>query len=285
MKKKKKSKIKNKKIEDSKSNYIRISRMIAKIVLLCFLFLLLLLLPLIIYRHLHSEKYDIPKITVVSYAAGDEIHYINQVDLDKTLPKNYKHVMYNEKMIKTFIDSNPDVFKHKRGSGYWLWKPYIILKELEKMNEDERLLYIDSGSHLKNPIDDLIKEYDEDLISFECLGGQKLKQWTKRDLFIRMNLDNPDIVNSLQAEAGFLILKKSAIPIIQEWLRLGSIPENIDDSPSKIENYPEFEEHRHDQSILSLLIMTSNKYGVTTKVLPFEEKYPKYVNHHRRRNL
>lgn len=41
-----------------------------------------------------------------------------------------------------FINSNP------RGYGYWLWKPYIILKQLELLNDGDILFYADCGCEL-----------------------------------------------------------------------------------------------------------------------------------------
>ena len=38
-----------------------------------------------------------------------------------------------------FIENN------KRGYGYWLWKSYIVKKQLELMKEGDILLYADSG--------------------------------------------------------------------------------------------------------------------------------------------
>lgn len=36
----------------------------------------------------------------------------------------------------------------QRGYGYWLWKPYIVKKQLEKMNDNDILIYADSGCEL-----------------------------------------------------------------------------------------------------------------------------------------
>jgi hypothetical protein len=43
-----------------------------------------------------------------------------------------------------FILSNP------RGYGYWVWKPYVILEELNKIPDGDILLYTDAGCEL-NP--------------------------------------------------------------------------------------------------------------------------------------
>ena len=35
--------------------------------------------------------------------------------------------------------------KHKKGHGYYIWKPYLIQKTMNKMNDGDILLYSDAG--------------------------------------------------------------------------------------------------------------------------------------------
>lgn len=224
-------------------------------------------------------------IIILSYAGGDPVHFANQRELEDTISSvydksQYRHIMYNESMIQPFIKENNQVFKHSRGGGYWLWKPYIIHLELAKMKESDILLYIDSGSHLLQPVDELLEMHKEDVIIFECL--HITRKWTKRDLFQKLGADTPAIRDSNQIEAGFAIYRKSALPLVAEWLRLGCIPENITDSPSVSKNYDDFVEHRHDQSILDILV--KQKKLASTIILPQYEK-PHYVRHHKRRKI
>ena len=40
-----------------------------------------------------------------------------------------------------FMQINNDILSSKRGNGYWLWKPYFILKTLiEKLNDGDYLI-------------------------------------------------------------------------------------------------------------------------------------------------
>jgi hypothetical protein len=73
----------------------------------------------------------------------------------------------------------------------------------------------------------------------------------------------------------------------------GQMPGFIDDSPSKLPNYPTFAEHRHDQAILTCLQI---KYGYKLHFWPTkysehirhtarpEDNYPTMFNHHRKRD-
>jgi hypothetical protein len=76
--------------------------------------------------------------------------------------------------------------------------------------------------------------------------------------------------NAEDCWAGALIVKKTenTIRYIQEWLDMCCIYEDITDSKSKIKNSNLFREHRHDQSLLSIII---HKYNIQMQF--FEKKY------------
>ena len=40
------------------------------------------------------------------------------------------------------------IVKNKRGYGNWLWKPYLIKKQMDKMKDGDILLYLDAGCEL-----------------------------------------------------------------------------------------------------------------------------------------
>ena len=64
-------------------------------------------------------------------------------------------------------------------------------------------------------------------------------------------------IKTSQFGSGLLVLRKTErnIELLEEWSRI-AIKGNYhfsDDSPSKAQKYPDFSEHRHDQSISGLL--------------------------------
>lgn len=170
---------------------------------------------------------------------------------DKDLDEDFKH-KYRERLKKG-----------TRGYGYWIWKPYIILNELKKMQEGDELLYVDAGCHLNPSGRTRLDEYFAAVAQGEIkVGGFKLsdkhneKRWTKMDLLIQMNvLKKQEILETGQIEGGHVILKKcdNSISLIEDWFSISQQMNLIDDSPSVAPNYPEFKEHRHDQSVFSLL--------------------------------
>ena len=161
---------------------------------------------------------------------------------------------------KYFILANP------RGYGYWIWKSYLILKTLESMNDNDILVYSDAGCELnkdgKSRLNDYFKivaESPHGILGFKY--DQHLeKTWTKMDLY---NYLGCSVDNDGQIWAGCTIFRKceNTISLVKKWYETNCIYNLINDSPSNIPNDSTFMEHRHDQSVWSLL---RKKYGCET---------------------
>ncbi len=99
-----------------------------------------------------------------------------------------------EDIDKKFYQKNEHILTQLRGGGYWLWKPYIILKTLQRkdVKYGDYIFYLDSGAYFINKIDyiiDLSKKYSQDIIPFAEKNGDLEKVRTKTDMFITMDLD------------------------------------------------------------------------------------------------
>ncbi len=159
---------------------------------------------------------------------------------------------------RNFFTKNLSILQQPRGVGYWVWKPYFILKTLELMNDGDLLVYSDSGSYYQSsvqPLIDLITKDEHGVLSFE-LKGLIEKDYTKKDTFVMMDLDDPKYTDSSQREATYIWLIKNdfTVKLISEYLEYAQNENIITDIPNiKGDNYPSFKDHRHDQSIWSLL--------------------------------
>lgn len=217
----------------------------------------------IIFLTFGNEKYfnslERLKNESVEFNIFDKILIYNDIDLKNNFPDFWK-------THENFILNN------KRGYGYWIWKSYLVLKTLENMNDNDILIYADAGCTLNkhglnrfNEYLDIVKNSKYGILSFELPFLEKF--YTKIDLFSHMSLDNDEYLNSKQLMATIFILKKCSHTefLINEWYKISSIYNLLDDSPSKINNDVNFIEHRHDQSIFSLI---RKKYG--TEIIPDE---------------
>lgn len=201
-----------------------------------------------------------------------------------------------ERLIGWFDVMASHILKHQRGAGYWLWKPFIILQELERLIENEILIYSDAGIEFIAPLN--IAPGDKDILLFD--NGWPHVQWCKMDILnaILPGFHDPNPVRFeskfTQVQASVIILRNTPQirAFVKEWLLWCLIPGFVDDSPGKLPNHPTFSENRHDQAILSTLAF---KYGFEKHWWPStvwvnekwrypNDKYPALFNHHRKRN-
>jgi len=136
---------------------------------------------------------------------------------------------------------------------------------MEQMKEDDILLYLDCGCELNElKIQNLINFFNyikTDYIIGTLAGLEK--EWNKMDLLKYLNMENDYSLDINQRQAGtnmFLVCEK-VINLVNEWYNISCIYNLIDDSNSISKNFDCFKEHRHDQSIFSLLTKKYNIYS------------------------
>lgn len=182
-----------------------------------------------------------------------------------------------------FISQNCEIWNNSRGYGYWLWKPYLTLKTLRELNNDDYLIYMDAGACFTDSIHLLTDVMDRDGtdIMIFCLHSIE-KNYSKRDALVLMEADLPEYYETPQRCATYFLLKKSerSVRFIEEWLSYATDPRIITNNPNVMgkNNYEGFVENRHDQTILSLL---SKKWNIDVYRDPaqygLDMKYPKDV--------
>jgi len=177
-------------------------------------------------------------------------------------------IIHSPETVSDFLNEHRDfVSKNKRGYGYWIWKPYIILKLLEQINEDDTITYIDCGAsilnHKKNKFDEylnLLNNTDHPIIAFgehSNYPDYSEKHFQKMKILKKFNLDNDqEFLNSGQVESGIFICKKTdfTVKFFQEWLDL-LLEDNYSlvDDKDDLKQLDCFIENRHDQSVFSIL--------------------------------
>jgi hypothetical protein len=113
----------------------------------------------------------------------------------------------------------------------------------------------------------------------------------KKDCFVLMDCDEEEFINGPHLNASYLIFKNNELSrsFVAEWLHYCQNKEILTDTHNKFgSNYPGYYDHRHDQSVLSLLAI---KYKIKPIVDPSEwgnacgiREYPQIFLHHRRKN-
>lgn len=154
-----------------------------------------------------------------------------------------------------------------RGCGYWLWKPAVVGAELARMRDGDVLVYADSGSSLHPENCAAFWRYVRAaaaapgaVVSFEMRAARVPVEaaWTKADAAeaLGLSLDGP-AMSSPQLHATFFYVSACAASrsLVASWLALCEARNGtlLDDTPSTAPNAACFIEHRHDQSLWSLL--------------------------------
>jgi hypothetical protein len=154
-----------------------------------------------------------------------------------------------------------DILLEQRGGGYWIWKPYIIKKHLDKINDNDILIYIDAGCsiniHGKQRFDEYINMLNERTEGYISFGLEHIeKVYTVKEIFRYFNIEEDgEIANTGQILATAHIMKKNpnTIKIVDLSLKV------LYKDPLLFTNYYNqfqdayFIENRHDQSISSII--------------------------------
>ncbi len=158
-----------------------------------------------------------------------------------------------------FAAANRAVLSSRRGAGLWLWKPHVILETLRRVPPGSLVAYCDSGAEFTGPVaplEEACRSQPSGVLGFD-LGALRQGHWTKRDAFVLLGQDQPGDHDAPQMMASFILFVASerAIAFAEKWLACAEDFRLLGDGPSQcgLPELPGFREHRHDQSIFSLL--------------------------------
>ncbi len=201
-------------------------------------------------------------LVLISYADGPEVFYRNQRALaNSAMTRGVDFVLNYQRahIAPEFIAKNRHIFAHKKGAGYWLWKPWIINQTLKTMPEGTRVIYADVGFVMKGSLKPLLNRLNKaDIVLSEYENVRvygRQKHATTRAVFKKLNADRPEVWNDTRVLGGFMILRNSpkSRAFIGEWLRHCQDPLLLTDADDGYEQLAEFKSHHHDQSILSVM--------------------------------
>jgi len=209
-----------------------------------------------------------PKIVGISYASRE---YTARMELVSKIANESE--LFDE--FKCFTEEDvPEEFKHKYkevwdqclGGGFWIWKPYVIKKSLDEINDNDILVYYDSGCELNVTKESVkrFKEYIEMANETKCgfmrfeLVGLTDRQFTNKKTYehIQKKYNVPketmdSYLDSWQIVGGIMVIRKTnfSVKLFQECLDILDEDANLYSDKYNEEN----EHHRRDQSIQSLL--------------------------------
>jgi hypothetical protein len=167
---------------------------------------------------------------------------------------------YTDKYLKTDIEfwnkHGNFIEKNRRGYGYWLWKPYLIKKELDKSKENDMIFYCDAGCEVNEKGKRRLHEYidmlntsDTGIITFKLTHLERV--YTKNKVFETLGSNKKDVLHCL---ATVILIKKNkkSTDIVNQWYENCENYNLINDETKEEDSL--FKENRHDQSVLSVLV-------------------------------
>ncbi|GHU67767.1 hypothetical protein FACS189413_03160 [Bacteroidia bacterium] len=167
---------------------------------------------------------------------------------------------------KEFYEKNKNILSVKRGNGLWLWKPYLINKVINALQNGDIVCYADAGTAYLRNVNGMItklKDSDQDIMLFEIPLIEC--QWTKKAVFEVLDAYTEAIRFSNQTLGIIIIIvSENSRKFIKKWLDLCQneilmLPKEKDASEDEL-----YIAHREDQSILSVL---AKKEGI----IPFND--------------
>ena len=205
---------------------------------------------------------------------------------DNTYKKYFNSIIiYNENDLDNYIlNIIKNIINNYGicGFGFWIWKPYLILKELSKMKNNDILFYIDSHFFINQEdiIEDIIKDLKK--TNKPIFSGNNCKSddyyWTttklvkKVESYFNYNFSEAELKKE-HNDAGLLFIRKNKFTINFFKQMFDFMLNNIEyisnEHNNDIDNNKGFKENRHDQSLFNLMI---KYYKISTP------EYIKYGN-------
>lgn len=183
--------------------------------------------------------------------------FIDSVEVISTIDHPYMVEFYKEH--GSFVSDN------QRGFGYWLWKPFVVLKKLNDIPVGDVIIYADIGCELSPQGGAVFSDYmkllnSQNIVCFNTGNGNQELCWTKKELIDYFNLPIFKTTEQ-QIAATFFVIKNNNFSkhFVAEWLRIACLNDYVYiNDYLTIQQSLLFIEHRHDQSIFSMLIKKHN---------------------------
>ena len=208
----------------------------------------------------------IPEQWIVTTFAGGSIWKPAVKRLRRQVIQN-KHLSYlSAKDEKWFFNSPlvPEETKNfvknnKQGFGLWVWKPYLLKTAFREFPSCKGIVYLDAGCEINNQelASVKLKEYlnyatKNKAFTFQIMDSDYV--WTTTEVINRLDGDSHAKSGQIIATAFILANNPENREFIDLWV------ENCENNQfanligeSKSADRREFKQHRHDQSIFSLL--------------------------------
>jgi len=226
---------------------------------------------------------------LITYADGPDVYFQNRNLLAvSAINRGFDFILnYRRDHIESsYIQQHP-ILQEKIGAGYWLWKPYLILKTLQDIPDGSIVMYADSGLIIRQPMQRYLSEQfvsGKDILAFAYNSSMQGVAATiaSGDTFAALNCTEEFCRNGHHVWAGILALRNSeqSRAFIQAWLKYCEQDSILQGIVLNSANYSEFTHHQHDEAILSVLV---NRESNIVNFAAMDSNFYQYIKVHRRK--
>lgn len=185
-----------------------------------------------------------------------------------------------------FRAQNFDTLEMSRGAGYWLWKPYLIIKHLDLLQDGEALLYMDSGILPRLVSSDYEALLDRPSIHLWAIENLDYRDWTYNEVLKKSGAYMGPIFEPMFIGGAILVLNNSKVrEVLRVWLNYCKEDELLrpDSLPLDLEKSTKV--HRHDQSLLNIVVREYPELFSLHSTSKGDLNIHKYFNLHRKNSL
>lgn len=209
-----------------------------------------------------APYYHTLPVVMLSYGDGDQTYIQNQNALHLSALNrgiDTMHMLRRDHIDSDFYNTYKSILSQPRGAGYWLWKPYFILRMMESYPDNSIIVYADSGVIFTHDLTPLLKHINQYPRIFVGHGKPvPLSRHVKKEAWSKIlnEHDHDAVLNQQNIWAFFMILKNTPEnrAYIKKWLDLCTHSDYLTDTPlNPKDQAPDFEYHQHDQSLLSIV--------------------------------
>lgn len=187
---------------------------------------------------------------------GEQIENLNSGYLYGVITRNTVFTDKKLTFLNSFFVENQHFENSAKGFYWYVWKPWVLLRSICELQENEVLVYLDAGTEIslrggKNFESLILKAKENGSIFFRC--PQTIEEYTKPSTITYFESENYKS-DFNQVAAGILFLRNDADTrkLLRKWCRLSLHNNGI------LFNDEGHQKHRHDQSVLSLIIQDFN---------------------------
>lgn len=201
-------------------------------------------------------------LTAITYADGccsQSVERNRQSALDVGVDS--AHAYGRRDLDPEWRERHAEVLAQRKGAGWWLWKPYLVLKTLRSdivpWNTGV-VIWLDAGNfytgHPSSVVARALRASDISAMKLKCCIES---DWTSVQALRLLDGLSYDIADTPQLGAYFLLFRKTTttLAFVEDWLRHAEEPAILMESgrDENMENAPGYQRHMADQSIFSVL--------------------------------